>query len=131
MREQYMRTGEGFLLVYNVTNRATFEALKRYHAQILRVKDSAYFPMILVGNKCDMEGQRQVTTQEGRDFARSLGCRFIETSAFTKINVDEAFFEIVREIRRYSAAILGKMPVPERKKKKSLKTIRAHVCNIM
>jgi len=131
MREQYMRTGEGFLLVYNVTSRATFEALRKYHSQILRVKDSASVPMILVGNKCDMEGQRQVTTQEGRDFARSLGCRFIESSAYTKVNVDEAFFEIVREIRKYSASNLGKTPGPEAKKKKGLKSIGANMCNIM
>ena len=63
MREQYMRTGEGFLLVYSITSRQSFEEILYYQQQILRVKDRDYFPMILVGNKCDLEGERQVSTQ--------------------------------------------------------------------
>ena len=47
MREQYMRTGEGFLLVYSAVNRSTFECIPRYYQQILRVKEAASFPMIL------------------------------------------------------------------------------------
>lgn len=61
MREQYMRTGEGFLLVYSITSRTSFEEIQYFQQQILRVKDKDYFPMILVGNKCDLEGERQVS----------------------------------------------------------------------
>ena len=61
MREQYMRTGEGFLLVYSITSRTSFEEIQSFQQQILRVKDRDYFPMILVGNKCDLEGERQVS----------------------------------------------------------------------
>lgn len=60
MREQYMRTGEGFLLVYAITSRESFEEIQGFHQQILRVKDKDNFPMILVGNKCDLEYERQV-----------------------------------------------------------------------
>lgn len=63
MREQYMRTGEGFLLVYSITDRQSFEEIMTFQQQILRVKDKDYFPMIVVGNKCDLEGERQVSTQ--------------------------------------------------------------------
>lgn len=63
MREQYMRTGEGFLLVYSITSRASFEEVMSYQKTILRVKDKDYFPMILVGNKCDLVNERQVSTQ--------------------------------------------------------------------
>src|ERR1700742_4813984 len=63
MREQYMRTGEGFLLVYSITSRQSFEEILTFQQQILRVKDKDYFPIIVVGNKCDLEGERQVTTQ--------------------------------------------------------------------
>lgn len=63
MREQYMRTGEGFLLVYSITDRQSFEEIMTFQQQILRVKDRDYFPMIVVGNKCDLEGERQVSTQ--------------------------------------------------------------------
>jgi GTPase KRas protein len=60
MREQYMRTGEGFLLVYAITSRESFEEIQKFPHQILRVKDKDNFPMILIGNKCDLEYERQV-----------------------------------------------------------------------
>jgi GTPase KRas protein len=102
MREQYMRTGEGFLLVYSITSRQSFEEIMTFQQQILRVKDKDYFPIIVVGNKCDLDGERQVSRQEGESLARSFGCRFIETSAKSRINVDNAFYDLVREIRRYN-----------------------------
>ena len=60
MREQYMRTGEGFLLVYSITSRNSFEEISTFHQQILRVKDKDTFPVILIANKCDLEYERQV-----------------------------------------------------------------------
>ena len=63
MREQYMRTGEGFLLVYSIDSRQSFEEITTFHHQILRVKDRDYFPIIVVGNKCDLEHERQVSTE--------------------------------------------------------------------
>jgi GTPase KRas protein len=63
MREQYMRTGEGFLLVYSITSRQSFEEITTFQQQILRVKDKDYFPMVVVGNKCDLEHEREVTRQ--------------------------------------------------------------------
>ena len=63
MREQYMRTGEGFLLVYSITSRQSFEEIVTFQQQILRVKDKHYFPIIVVGNKCDLESERQVSTE--------------------------------------------------------------------
>ena len=63
MREQYMRTGEGFLLVYSITSRQSFEEIQQFQQQILRVKDKDYFPIIIVGNKCDLEAEREVTKQ--------------------------------------------------------------------
>jgi len=126
MREQYMRTGEGFLLVYSITSRQSFEEITTFQQQILRVKDKDYFPMVVVGNKCDLEGEREVTRQgmdnqagfldsrieltigtEGEALARSFGCKFIETSAKSRINVDKAFYDIVREIRRYNREMQG------------------------
>ena len=63
MREQYMRTGEGFLLVYSITSRQSFEEILTFQQQILRVKDKDYFPIIIVGNKCDLDMERQVSRQ--------------------------------------------------------------------
>ena len=56
--------------------------------------------MVLIGNKCDLESERQVTTGEGQDLAKSFGCPFFESSAKTRINVEESFYQLVREIRR-------------------------------
>ena len=68
MREQYMRTGEGFLLVYSINSRQSYEEILTFQQQILRVKDKDYFPIIVVGNKCDLESERQVST-EGKSCA--------------------------------------------------------------
>ena len=57
---QYMRSGEGFLLVFSVTDRTSFEEVSRFHKQILRVKDRDEFPIMLVGNKADLQQQRVV-----------------------------------------------------------------------
>jgi GTPase KRas len=73
MREQYMRTGEGFLLVYSITSRNSFEEISTFHQQILRVKDKDFFPVIVVANKCDLEYERQV----GMNGARSLLLSFL------------------------------------------------------
>ncbi|KZT06042.1 ras protein [Laetiporus sulphureus 93-53] len=102
MREQYMRSGEGFLLVYSITSRASFEELSNFHQLILRVKDQDSFPVIVVANKSDLEYERQVGMNEGRALARHFGCEYIETSAKHKLNVDEAFYTLVREIRRHN-----------------------------
>ena len=48
MREQYMRTGEGFLIIYSITSRKSFEEIMTFQQQILRVTDKDYFPIILV-----------------------------------------------------------------------------------
>lgn len=137
MREQYMRTGEGFLLVYSITSRQSFEEIQTFQQLILRVKDKDYLPIIVVGNKCDLEEERQVSKQgqiphprapppslltfqtenpipntptEGEALARSFGCKFIETSAKSRINVDNAFYDLVREIRRYNKELSGYGP---------------------
>lgn len=65
MREQYMRTGEGFLLVYSIGSRASFEETLLFQQQILRVKDRDHFPMILVGNKADLPSHEREVSTEG------------------------------------------------------------------
>ncbi|KAL6045470.1 hypothetical protein STEG23_004011 [Scotinomys teguina] len=98
MREQYMRTGEGFLLVFSVTDRGSFEEIYKFQRQILRVKDRDEFPMILIGNKADLDHQRQVTQEEGQQLARQLKVTYMEASAKIRMNVDQAFHELVRVI---------------------------------
>eukprot|EP00026_Physarum_polycephalum_P011511 Phypoly_transcript_11742.p1 GENE.Phypoly_transcript_11742~~Phypoly_transcript_11742.p1 ORF type:complete len:178 (+),score=22.18 Phypoly_transcript_11742:620-1153(+) len=100
MRDQYMRTGQGFVMVYSITSRSSFDEISTFHEQILRVKDKDYVPILLAGNKCDLERERQVTTIEGQELARSFNCPFVETSAKARVNVDEAFHGLVKEIRK-------------------------------
>jgi len=104
MREQYVKSGEGFLLVYSITSRNSFEEISPLHQQILRVKDQDSWPMVIVGNKCDLEYERQVGMNEGRDLAKHFGCKFLETSAKDRINVDAAFHDLVRDIRDFNKA---------------------------
>jgi len=58
--------------------------------------------MMMVGNKCDLANDREVTAEEGRQLARDSNALFLETSAKERINIEESFFELVREIRRQS-----------------------------
>lgn len=100
MRDQYMRTGQGFILVYAVTSRSSFDEIAAFREQILRVKDKDRVPLVLIGNKCDLAADRQVTTQEGQDLAKSFQSPFFESSAKTRVNVEEGFYSLVREIRK-------------------------------
>lgn len=101
MREQYMRSGEGFLLVFSVVDRSSFEEVYKFHRQILRVKDRDEFPMLMVGNKVDLEQQRQVWVEQAQELARSLRIPYIECSAKLRMNVDNAFYELVRVVRKF------------------------------
>ncbi|OCT60924.1 ras-related protein M-Ras [Xenopus laevis] len=101
MREQYMRTGDGFLIVYSVTDKASFEHVDRFHQLILRVKDRESFPMILVANKVDLIHLRKVSSEQGKEMATKHNITYIETSAKDPPqNVDKAFYELVRVIRQ-------------------------------
>jgi len=102
LSNEYVNVGEGFLLIYSITSRLSFEEISSLREQIQRVKDVDRFPLILIGNKCDLNDERQVTTEEGQNLAQSFGCPFLETSAKTPINVDLAFQDIIREIRRFN-----------------------------
>jgi GTPase KRas protein len=102
MRDGYIRVSQGFVCVYDITSRASFEEVAVVYDQIRRVKDDDNPAMVVVGNKCDLESQRQVAVAEGAALAQSLGggCVFLETSAKEDMNVQECFFAAVREVRR-------------------------------
>ena len=90
MRDLYMKNGQGFVLAYSITAQSTFNDLQDLREQILRVKDSEEVPMVLVGNKCDLEDERVVGKDQGMNMARQFGqCTFMETSAKAKIGVTD------------------------------------------
>lgn len=103
MRDQYMRTGQGFVLVYSITDPSSFEDCLTIHEQLLRSKDADEVPLVLVGNKCDLEEERSVSREEGENMAEKFGdCKFLESSAKERINVEEIFISLVRLIDKAS-----------------------------
>ncbi|GAN03647.1 RAS-related protein Rap-1b-like [Mucor ambiguus] len=112
MRDLYMKNGQGFLLVFSITSSITLTDLIELREQILRVKDGENVPMVLVGNKCDLEEERMVSREQGMELSQQWGGKpFYETSARFKINVDEVFYDLVRQINR-------QMPFKDKQKKR-------------
>jgi len=121
LRDQWIRDGEGFVLAYSITSRASFSRIQKFYQQIQRVKESSSgapnypgapsmglenlgpAPVMLVGNKSDRVNDREVSTQEGAALAKQLGCEFVEASAKNCINVEKAFYDVVRQLRRQQA----------------------------
>lgn len=97
-----MRQNEGFLLVYDVTREGTLPALKRFVEKIKMVKNVSSFPAVLVGNKIDLKDQRKISTQQGKEFAKTFvfDCPHFETSAATAENCETALHALIREIRK-------------------------------
>lgn len=123
LRDQWIRDGEGFILVYSITSRNSFERIQKFFNQIQRVKDSnqphspigaSYMqqslqngptytgpvPVMLVGNKNDQHHEREVSSQEGQQLARELNCAFVEASAKNCVNVERAFYDVVRQLKK-------------------------------
>lgn len=100
LRDGYMRNGQGFLLVFNIIERKSLEELNQFRDHILRVKDKDAVPIVMIGNKCDLESERQVSKQEGQNVAQGWSVPFFEASAKANINVHESFYELVREVRK-------------------------------
>ncbi|KDR07159.1 Ras-related protein Rap-2c [Zootermopsis nevadensis] len=98
MRDLYIKNGQGFVVVYSLTNHQTFQDIKAMKELITRVKGTERVPILLVANKVDLEHQREVPTSEGNGLAQVWGCPFVEASAKNRTNVNEVFAEIVREM---------------------------------
>ena len=98
MREQYMKTGVGFVLVYSITDSESLTSLRGIYAALRRTKGSNV-ACIVVGNKVDLDAQRAVQRDEGASFAKSANCPFMEISAKDRLAVEEVFTTLVRGIR--------------------------------
>ncbi|XP_048886723.1 GTP-binding protein RAD [Brienomyrus brachyistius] len=99
LREQCMRMGDAYIIVYSVTDKASFEKASELRIQLRRARQSENIPIILVGNKSDLVRSREVSVDEGRACAVVFDCKFIETSASLHHNVQDLFEGIVRQIR--------------------------------
>ena len=95
--KNYFQSSDGFLLVYDLTKKSSFEKLDFWNEQINlnAPKETKY---ILVGNKKDLENQREVQIEEGEDFAKKNNIKFFETSAKDGTNVINVFETLAKEI---------------------------------
>ena len=97
----YYRGGNGVLVVYDITDRDSFDNLNSWLIEIEKNANKNVYKL-LIGNKSDLEEKRKVSYQEGKDFATSNGMQFIETSAKTDSKVKDAFELLTQEIIKSS-----------------------------
>ena len=112
LKPNIFRSRDCFILVYDITDRSSFENVPQIHEDILRIREVSSVPCCLVGNKCDLVGDREVKTEEGQQLAKELGAIFFETSAKTGANVTEAIEGTIREF-------IKTMPDNQKPKKKA------------
>ncbi|XP_010691304.1 ras-related protein RHN1 isoform X5 [Beta vulgaris subsp. vulgaris] len=93
----YYRNATAALLVYDISNMDSFVRAKKL-VQELQRQDSRIPVMSLVGNKVDLEAEREVTTEEAENLSEENGLFFIETSAKTSHNINELFHEIAKRV---------------------------------
>eukprot|EP01120_Amphizonella_sp_Union-15-10_P000749 TRINITY_DN1077_c0_g1_i1.p1 TRINITY_DN1077_c0_g1~~TRINITY_DN1077_c0_g1_i1.p1 ORF type:complete len:201 (-),score=25.82 TRINITY_DN1077_c0_g1_i1:126-728(-) len=93
----YYRGAAGALLVYDITRRESFDKLSEWLDDCRKYSNSNIV-IILIGNKCDLEGNRQVSIEEGEQFAKRNGLTFMETSAKSSQNVEDAFINTANAI---------------------------------
>ena len=98
MLDTWIEFGDCFLLVYSVDDYDSFKQVKTKFERIQQVKKTESYSVILVGNKCDLpETSRNVAKSEVENYAQNIGVHCIETSALNKINVKEAFIDVVHQ----------------------------------
>jgi len=98
MMDLWIFFGEGFLLVFSIDDKESFELLKDKHAQVLKGKHGAKCPILLVGNKQDLESERKVQYSAAKSLADSWGIEYIETSSKTNFNCKKAFEKLAQAI---------------------------------
>ncbi|KAK6294760.1 hypothetical protein J4Q44_G00355900 [Coregonus suidteri] len=98
--ESSIKWGDGFLIMYSITDRSSFESVSRLKRLIDHVKQTLGMPTVIVANKCDIENGRMVQTEEGKALASDLRCSFFELSvAECSAAVEVAVEKLVREVR--------------------------------
>ena len=108
MQDMWISFGEGFLLVFAINDKESFNLIKSKHDRILKGKHGVKCPILLVGNKQDLENERQVNYSEAKEMADKWGIEYIETSAKTNFNCKEAFEMLAQKIVQKKGKNSGK-----------------------
>ena len=112
MSVNVIKNAEGLLLTYSITSRESFNNLESWLKQLNDAKDISKIPIVIVGNKSDLEGLRIVKYEEGKEFADKHNYHFYEVSAKTGQNVKEAFYDIFEQLYElFEEEITGKKNV--------------------
>jgi small GTP-binding protein len=91
----FIKKADGIILMYDITNRNSYDTISRWWDNILEHKERD-FPVVLVGNKCDLEDERKVTKEEGEDIAKKYNVKFYEASNKDGTNVEESFRMLIK-----------------------------------
>lgn len=119
MRDLYIKNGQGFIIVFSLTSKQSFNDSKLIREQILRVKGTEKVPIVLAANKSDLtETEREVSIEEGYTLANEWCVPYIETSAKNSTIVNCLFAEIVKEMNVKNNYFYGNKK--EKKKSKKL-----------
>lgn len=92
-----IKSSNGILLVYDITDKNSFELLPKFLNSIKKLKNLQTFPVVLIGTKIDLLNQRAVEREVAQDFAEQHGLRYFEVSAQTGENVNEAIDYLIKE----------------------------------
>ena len=101
MMDMWISFGEGFLLVFAINDKESFELLKSKHERVLKGKHGVKCPILLVGNKQDLENERKISYDDGKKLAESWGIEYIETSTKNNFNCKEAFERLAQKIVQF------------------------------
>ena len=96
MLDTWINSADGFILVYSIDNKESFDSTKIRYERILKLKGDQKVSIVVAGNKCDLEENRQVTREEAENFCNTNKIIFLETSALNTINVKETFLCVAR-----------------------------------
>ncbi len=93
----YYKGAKGAFIVYDITRKNSFESIEKWVSDVTAVADKK-ITIVLIGNKSDLEDQRQVTKEQGEEKSNKLEIAFLETSAFSGENLDKAFEMMINEV---------------------------------
>ncbi len=112
----YYKGAKGALLVYDITNKKSFDNLDRWISD-LKINGDEKISIVLLGNKSDLESQRVISTEEGKNKAELFKFAFMETSALNGSNIEKAFDELIKEVYKDNHELFEKQAKVEMKDK--------------